>query len=361
MRLLCAGALIAAAALAASCGSDATQAPNCPQPTLSFAVLPATPAANTPTPFDAILQAAAAEFGVSTSMLKSIAYVETRWQMVEGAEEFEGQPAAFGVMALRGEKLRRGAALAGVSVDAARHDTLANIRAAAALLAAEGLERFSGIDQPAARLAYTRDVYQALGQPVAAAAMLDDQCPAPPGAAVDFATGLWRPSPNFNARAADATGNIHMIIIHTCEGNYAGCWGWLANAASEVSSHYVVNENGNEVTQLVREKDRAWHIGARYDCTLNAQHDCWLNNVQSNHFTIGIEHAGYASQDSFPTAQLEQSAQLVCDISKRWAIPRDSLHVVGHGQVQPYNRTDPGPHWPWHRYIALIRGYCGDG
>ena len=83
---------------------------------------------------DAIFASAASEFRVPADLLKSVGWVETRWQMVRGEEEFPGMPAAFGIMALRGERLSTGARLAGVSAEKARHDATANIRAAAALL-----------------------------------------------------------------------------------------------------------------------------------------------------------------------------------------------------------------------------------
>jgi len=67
---------------------------------------------------------------VSPSLLAGIGWVETRWQMVRGAEEFPGRPAAYGVMGLRGEGVDRGAGLAGVTIEAARQDPVANIRAA---------------------------------------------------------------------------------------------------------------------------------------------------------------------------------------------------------------------------------------
>ena len=190
--------------------------------------------------------------------------------------------------------------------------------------------------------------------PLSSLVELDPCLPPPP--TVDFAGSIWRPSPNYNAR----TTGISMVIIHTCEGGYTGCWSWLVNTASQVSAHYVVNESGSEVSELVREKDRAWQIAAYHDCKLNQNFNCGMNGIQMNHMTIGIEHAGYASQDSFPTSQLQKSAQLVCDISKRQGIPLDSLHIVGHGQMQPANRTDPGPRWPWQRYIGMIRSYCGE-
>ena len=336
-------------------------------------------------PFHDAFAAAGAEFGVPPALLAALAWVETRWHMAEGAEEFPGRPPAFGVMALRGARLERGAALAGVTVEQARRDPLANVRAAAALVDREardsGVDRstpaawagvvaaVSGIDIDEGRAAYVRAVNAALvsgGNPPEAASDAAPRaqqlilCPELDPGTPDAARVVWRPSPNFNDRPADATGGIHAVIIHTCEGNYTGCWSWLVNRISQVSAHYVVNEDGTEISQLVREPDRAWHIAALYDCSLNSAHDCWLHDVQSNDFTIGIEHAGFASQDAFPASQIEASAALVCDVTRDHGIPRDWQHILSHGQLQPQDRTDPGPNWPWVHYLHRIQAHCGE-
>src|SRR6266571_1391140 len=325
---------------------------SCPSPRVAgISAERAAPVAR-PSPFDSVFQAAGTEFDVSPALLKAIGWVETRWQMVEGREEFAGRPPVFGVMALGGTALERGAALAGVSVEAGRRDAAANIRAAAAA-------RFSGIDLPTGRAAYTRALTQAQGRagPAAAAA----GCPPPnPGGAPDYAPAVWRESPNFDQRPADQTGKLHMVIIHTCESDYPSCWSWLVNPASQASAHYVIDEEGGEISQLVREPDRAWHIAALYDCALNRRHDCGLNGVQSNDFTVGIEHAGFASQAGFPASQIEASATLVCDVTRDRGIPRDWQHIVGHGQLQPANRTDPGPNWPWIPYLHRVQAWCGE-
>ena len=328
-----------------------------------------------PSPFDSLFRAAGAEFHVPAELLLALGWVETRWQMVQGAEEFPGRPAAFGVMGLRGAELERGAALAGVSPEAARHDPAANIRAAAALVAAYAAEaagaggggdwdtaaaRFSEIELPAGRAAYVAAVAMAQGRSPPVPSLGAAACPPPPDTGPDFASAIWRPSPNFDDRAADSTGVPHMVIIHTCESNYASCWSWLVNSISQVSAHYVVNEDGGEISQLVLEGNRAWHIAPLYDCALNRRHECRLNDVQSNHFTVGIEHAGFASQDSFPAAQLDRSAALVCDVTRDREIPRDWQHIVGHGQLQPATRTDPGPNWPWIAYVHRVQALCGE-
>ncbi len=338
------------------------------------------------TALDRTYEDAAAETGVPVDLLKAIGFVETRWQMVRAEEEHEGAMPNTGLMGLRPAVAARGATLAGVGIDDLAFDHEANIRAAAHLLAEEAraqsvntddvvqwapvVEAWSGIEDPEARAHYVGDdVYRVLrdgaeertegGELIASLAPNKDLRPssaAPVEKSADYGPAIWRPSPNHGARPSGTTPS--MVIIHTCEGGYAGCWGWLKNPSSGVSAHYVVNESGSEITQLVLESRRAYHIGATYKCNLNGNTQCGKNGQSSNNFTIGIEHGGYGSQASWPNGQIEASAKLVCDITKGHNIPRDRNHIVGHGQLQPYNRTDPGPNWPWAHYIDRIRDHC---
>ncbi|MBZ4395387.1 MULTISPECIES: N-acetylmuramoyl-L-alanine amidase [unclassified Myxococcus] len=349
-------------------------------------------ARRTPSELDALFAQAAKEFDVPVSLLKAISYTETRWEHVKGEEEFEGRPAAFGLLALRGEKITQGAALAGVTEDQVRGEPLANLRAGAALLsrhAAEaGIDRkdlgawapvavaLTDITDPDVQAYYVHnEVYATLRDGAGAFTPEGKVAVSLEGAAVeakfalprmqamaagpDYAASIWRASPNYNARPSGT--NVSMIIIHTCEGGYSGCWGWLTNSAAGVSAHYVVNESGSEISQLVRESNRAWHVGASYDCNLNGKVDCGLQGTSVNHFSVGIEHGGFASQSSFPAGQIDASAKLSCDITKGQGIVRDSYHIVAHGRLQPASRTDPGPNWPWSSYISKIKSYCGDG
>ena len=327
--------------------------------------------------------------GVPPDLLAAIAYVETRWQMVEGEEEHDGRPAGAGLFALWGDNLARGAALTGVDPDDARLVVDANIGAAAARLAelarAHGVATadlaawtdviadFAQIEDPDGRAAYVADVLGVLRS--GASAVTEDGTPiatleahpelggpaARDGAlwgTDDYPPSVWRPSPNYNSRPAGY--GVSLIVIHTCEGGYAGCWGWLRNSAAQASAHYVVKEDGGEITQLVREAQRAWHVAASYECSRAGNQQCNRNGVSTNHFSVGIEHAGFASQASFPPGQIEASARLSCDIARDHGVVRDRNHIVGHGQLQPWNRTDPGPNWPWSHYIDRIRSICGD-
>jgi N-acetyl-anhydromuramyl-L-alanine amidase AmpD len=338
---------------------------------------------------DGLFEQAAAEFGVSADVLKAVSFVETRWEMVRGGQEFEGRAPAYGLLALRGAALERAAELAGVTVEEARTQPLAHLRAGAALLSAYADElgvdrkdlgawapavaRFSGIEHPEARAQYIHsEVYGVLRQGAVAygpgeqvrVSLFPTEVQAryeqPPKRALaagpDYASSIWRASPNFNSRSGYSP---QMIVIHTCEGGYSGCWSWLSNSSAGASAHYVVNESGTEISQLVREADRAWHVAASYDCGLNGSVKCNLNGVSVNHFSVGIEHGGYASQTSFPTGQIDASAKLSCDISRDRNIPRDSYHIVSHGRLQPATRTDPGPNWPWSTYLSKVNGFCG--
>jgi N-acetyl-anhydromuramyl-L-alanine amidase AmpD len=168
---------------------------------------------------------------------------------------------------------------------------------------------------------------------------------------------IWTPSPNYNSRSgADA----EFVVIHTCEGGYSGCWGWLTNSSAGVSAHYVVNDDGTQVRQLVDEDSRAWHISAKYACSRNDGVDCEHDGRSMNTIGIGIEHAGYGGQSSWDPGLIQRSAELTCGITERHDIPRDSYHIVGHGQLQPWNRSDPGANWPWSDYLSRVQEACDD-
>ncbi|HEY8375825.1 MAG TPA: N-acetylmuramoyl-L-alanine amidase [Nannocystis sp.] len=336
---------------------------------------------------------AAAEFDVPMQVLQAVSYAETQWQMVTGEVEFDGQEPAYGIMGLRGAHLELGASLIAATPEQVKTDRRTNIRAAAAVLRsyaddldidradlgawAPAIATLSGIAVEEALINYIHhDVYGPIrggitvrdlaGSPVAhlqpeADVIPDFTAPTEPNLAPgpDYSGSIWRPSPNYSSRPAGTVGKVSMIIIHTCEGNYSGCWGWLTNPNAGVSAHYVVKEDGSEISQLVKESNKAWHIGATYDCDLNGKKECHLEGYNANNFTVGIEHAGFASQSSWNSNLINQSAKLSCDITKGHGIPRDKYHIVGHGQLQPYNRTDPGKNWPWTTYLNKINEHCG--
>ena len=324
------------------------------------------------------------EHGVPPTLLKSIAWVETRMHMVDGATEFDGQEPRYGVMAIAESNHAQAAALAGVTPEDAKIDVRANVRSAAALLSlyadklaidradlaawAEPAAWYSGISESEALANYVhREIYQILRDGLFTEFLevlpVDVEAKYPyageKAAGPDYPAAKWRPSPNISSRPSGTVGDPQMVIIHTCEGSYSGCWDHLTKSSSGVSAHYVVNSDGSEVSQLVLEAKKAWHISATYKCSRNDSTLCNLDGVSSNSFTIGIEHAGYASQGSWSNGLIDASAKLACNITQDNAIARDKWHLVAHGQLQPYNRTDPGPNWPWSSYLSKVNSFCG--
>jgi hypothetical protein len=336
--------------------------------------------------------AASAEFDVPIPLLKAVAFAESQWMMVEGQEEFEGYAPGHGVMALRGEHLARAAELLGVDEERVQTDRATNIRGAAAVLDdyAGGIDRkdlgawapaaakLADVPTEDAAISYIHhhvygliknglvitDLSGEVVSEIEAEPTVVPDFPAPDGPTLatdpDHQGAIYRNSPHQSNRPAGNTGKVQMVIIHSCEGKYAGCWGWLVNQQSKVSAHYVVKEDGSEISQLVKESKKAWHIAATYKCSLNGKQECDVDGTSSNNFTVGIEHAGFAKQDGWHANLIEQSAKLVCGITSRHGIPRDKFHIVAHGQLQPNNRIDPGPNWPWATYLNKIAGGCGN-
>ena len=342
---------------------------------------------------DAEFKAAADEFKVPAEILKAVGYTESQWQMVEGQEEFDGYAPAFGTMALRGANVSAAAKLLDVDEDTVTNHRPTNIRGAAALLdqkaTAQKIDRadlgawapavaeLAGITERSAAINYIH--YDVFGLIKNGLVVMDNDGNVisqiepkpevnpnfdPPGgptlaANPDYKGAIFRPSVNYGSRPATESGKIKMVIIHSCEGAYSGCWGWLVQKKAGVSAHYVVKEDGSEISQLVQESKRAFHIAATYKKSLNGGKEPGLEGVSGNNFTVGIEHAGFAKQNAWNANLIAQSAKLVCDITKRNNIPRDKYHIVGHGQLQPYNRIDPGPNWPWATFLDKVNSECG--
>lgn len=178
----------------------------------------------------------------------------------------------------------------------------------------------------------------------------------------DYSKALWNPAPECNF--GERTDPVSGVVIHYTEGSYAGCISWFKNCDAQVSAHYVIRSRDGQVTQMVREADKAWHARS------------------ANAYTIGIEHEAYGDIVSYFTPEMyASSADLVHDISMRYAsidghrtFYRDTLDdgrrlnsglhdlggaeactkIRGHQHYPNQSHTDPGPYWDWNYYYKLI-------
>lgn len=154
-----------------------------------------------------------------------------------------------------------------------------------------------------------------------------------------------RPSPNFDERPQPP--HIDLLVLHyTGMALTADAVGRLCDPAAKVSSHYVVDEAGH-VCRLVPEEKRAWHAGV----------SSWAGEADVNGRSIGIE-IGNGGHDfgcpPYPEAQMAAVEALCREIVARHPIlPRN---VLGHSDVAPERKSDPGEWFDWAR---LARGGIG--
>jgi hypothetical protein len=154
----------------------------------------------------------------------------------------------------------------------------------------------------------------------------------------DYSKADWVPSPNFWPGHNGLT--VTGIVLHGTAGG--GAVSWFQNPVSQVSAHYVVEEDGT-VTQCVNEADSAWHNGV---VTPGSQ---FLGRPNPNYWTLGIEHTRNMRNDNpMPAAQIEASLALVSDILRR----HGPLAVYTHDQFN-VGRVCPGPGFPLQRFLAL--------
>jgi len=178
----------------------------------------------------------------------------------------------------------------------------------------------------------------------------------------DYPPAIWDPAPECNWE--ERTKEVSAVVIHYTEGSYAGCISWFKNCDAQVSAHYVIRSVDGQITQMVLEKDKAWHART------------------ANGYTIGIEHEAYGNVWEFFTEEMYQSsADLVRSICSRYetinghrTFYRDVLDdgtqlnsgvhdlggeeactkIRGHQHYPDQTHTDPGPYWNWNYYYKLI-------
>jgi N-acetylmuramoyl-L-alanine amidase len=150
-------------------------------------------------------------------------------------------------------------------------------------------------------------------------------------------------SPNFNERKAPPD----MVVLHyTGMKTGAEALARMCDPAAQVSAHYMVEEDG-QVYRLVPEERRAWHAGVSF----------WKGETDINGCSIGIEivnpghEFGYRD---FPAAQIDAVIGLLDGIRERWDIP--DHRILGHSDIAPARKEDPGERFPWAELAAHGHG-----
>jgi len=141
-------------------------------------------------------------------------------------------------------------------------------------------------------------------------------------------------SPNHGPRRLGARPDL--VVIHfTAMDSHEAALTRLCDPAAEVSAHWLISGAGR-VTALVPEEQRAWHAGAGR----------WGMVEDVNSRSIGIELYNRGDHP-FAGPQMAALESLLSEVMARWAIPPE--RVIGHSDMAPGRKTDPGPRFDWHR------------
>lgn len=138
----------------------------------------------------------------------------------------------------------------------------------------------------------------------------------------------WHPSPNFNERKPN-----YVVLHYTTDDTADEAIATLTSPVAAVSAHYLVGRDG-AIVQLVDERMRAWHAGDSR----------WGATTDLNSSSIGIE-LDNDGRSPFPDVQIAALLRLLRDVVDRHRIP--PANVVGHADVAPRRKADPGPLFPW--------------
>lgn len=372
--------------------------------------VPEAPAAQRSRARASAIREASARFGVREEVLLAHAWLAGRFEAP--AEEAPGplEPRAghvhaearFGMMHLTQAQVAEGARLTGLPGARVRDELAANVSAAAALLRAHVQQaagtapswehhlaagaRLAGLHEPLALEGHAQELRALLGrgldittadgerlrfEPVealAGEAGTVRQAATAPG---QYPPMQWVAAHPNNYLAGRGGGTVQYVLVHVTEGGYWGTIDWFSQANPfQASTQYVIQSSTGNITQMVSEANAAWHAG----------NDYYSRN------SIGIEHEGYASAPAtwYTEAMYRSSASLVCAIAKRYGIPVDQQHIIGHYQVPNpdylsvsaapgtnaqvqaapsnwggrSNHYDPGfagSGWNWTYYLGLIR------
>jgi N-acetylmuramoyl-L-alanine amidase len=168
-------------------------------------------------------------------------------------------------------------------------------------------------------------------------------------ARADHRSAEVRASPNFGERK-DGKRITAVILHYTGMVSGKAAEDWLCNSDSEVSSHYLVHEDGH-IVQMVAEAHRAWHAGKSY----------WKGETDLNSVSVGIEivNPGHVlGYRPFPAKQISAVTRLCRGIILRHGIA--PTMVLAHSDIAAGRKIDPGELFPWEKLAAKGIGHFAE-
>src|SRR5262245_18532578 len=143
----------------------------------------------------------------------------------------------------------------------------------------------------------------------------------------------WSPSPNFGERVPS-----FVVIHYTGADSASSAVRVLSSTQSQVSAHYLISRDGT-IVQLVDERARAWHAGeSRWGA---------LGDLNSASIGVELDNDG---RSAFPPIHIDALLSLLSDLRQRYRLP--APNYLGHSDIAPRRKLDPGPLFPWRTLAA---------
>ncbi|GLI07659.1 hypothetical protein YDYSG_36890 [Paenibacillus tyrfis] len=311
---------------------------------------------------------ASKQYKVPRDLLIAIGWNESRLSSHEGLPSFEN---GYGMMNLVSnpvkQTLEKASQLSGLDVNLLKSDDKSNIMGAAALLAdfqktanpefressnlsdwSNAVKMYLGSENDELNVSYLQQVLgtSKLFIPSGNKVTIKNEIVISGLAGKPVVKPIWKAAhPTNYATGNRGRGTITHLVIHVMQGTYAGSISWAQQKHDGPSAaHYYVRSSDGEITQMVKDKNIAYHARS------------------ANSYTIGIEHEGYVSDPKkwFTSTMYNQSAKLAALMCYTYGIPVDRSHIKGHSEYPNQTHTDPGSGWDWTTYMRYVKAWYAE-
>ncbi len=171
----------------------------------------------------------------------------------------------------------------------------------------------------------------------------------------DYPSALYNPAASCNQSSRAGT-QISAVTIHFVQGSYAGCISWFQNCSASASAHYVVRSSDGQVTQMVLESAKAWHVGSENPYTVGIEHEGYINNI--SWFTNAMYNSSAALTKDICTSNTINPLRTYygpgCSGTTQQCLQGSCVKVKGHQMNPNQTHNDPGPLWNWAKFYKLI-------
>lgn len=172
---------------------------------------------------------------------------------------------------------------------------------------------------------------------------------------VGYGPALWAATPSCNYSSRNGT-QVQAITIHTIQGSYAGAISWAQNCQSSVSYHYVIRSSDGQITQMLEEVKKGWHVGNSNPIAIGYEHEGWVN--QSSWYTNAMYTSSAALSKHITTKNHNVELKPVRTYYGASSTGTNTLgactRIKGHQHFPSQSHTDPGIHWDWEKYFKLV-------